>query len=152
MTLTNALQRAYADRCRQDPRSGEWSFAVDDRRPDDVYPGFCTITAAVRPGGGLTLTLAHPPLNDEVRVAVDDHRGRVQTHPITAVVLDLPAAGSAAAAVRDLAAAIKGVTRKGQRYPEKNWKWIVPRTVGALDRFARLLTRHYRTRERETGR
>jgi hypothetical protein len=144
MTLVDTVQQVYTDGCRRNPRGGGCTVRVDDRRPDDYYQSFCTISAIVRPDGTATLTLTHPPLNDGVRVVVDNYGGRVLSSPVPAIDLELPPTDDAAGIVRDLAAAIKAVTRRGQHYPEKNWKWIVPRTAGSLIRFARVLTRHHR--------
>lgn len=144
MMLVETIRAEYPDHFQADTPPGGCTARIDDRRPVDYFWAFCEMVLEVRPDETMTLTLNFPPLNDAVRTVVDNHRGRVMSHPIPAIVLDLPAADDAAAAVHDLAAAIKGVTRRGQRYPEKNWKWIAPRTADSLIRFARVLTRHYR--------
>lgn len=152
MTLADTLLHAYAGRCRQDPNSREWTIRVHERGPDDHFWAFCEVTVVLRPDEAMTLSLSFPPLNDEVRRVVEGHHGRVVSHPISSVTLELPAAVDAAAVVRDLAAAIKGVTRRGRTYPEKNWKWIARRTAAALGTFARHLTRHRRTGGRRGAR
>lgn len=144
MTLVQAIRTAYPHSSRLDIPTGICTTGIDDRGPHDYFPGFCGITVAVRPDDTLTLTLSHPPLNDAVRTVVGNHGGRVISHPVPVIVLDLPATDDAAGAVRDLAAAIKGVTRRGQRYPERQWVWIAPRTAVSLSKFARHLTRHHR--------
>lgn len=144
MSLVEEVCTAYPHHFRADTPPGGCTTRIDDRGPDDPFWAFCEMTLVVRPDETMTLTLNFPPLNDAVRTVVDDHGGRVMSHPLPAIVLDLPATDDAAPAVRDLAAAIKGVTRRGQRYAEKNWKWISPRTAESLAKFARLLTRHRR--------
>ena len=152
MTLVETIRAEYPDHFQADTPPGGCTARIDDRRPIDYFWAFCEIVLEVRPDETMTLTLNFPPLNDEVRTVVDDHGGRVMSHPTPAIVLELPAADDAAAAVRDLAAAIKGVTRRGQRYPEKQWVWLAPRTAASLTRFARLLTRHHRRAHRRVER
>jgi hypothetical protein len=149
VTLTETIRAAYPDHFRADTPPGGCTARIDDRGPDDYFWAFCEITVTVHPDETMTLTLSFPPLNDVVRTVVDDYSGRVTSQPTPAIVLDLPAADDAAAAVRDLAAAIKGVTRRGQRYPEKNWKWIAPRTANALKHFAGVLAAAARPRTRQ---
>jgi hypothetical protein len=144
MTLGQTIRNTYPHESRLDPISGCGTCRLDDRGPHDYFDGFCEITVTIRPDEALTLTLRHPPLNDGVRTVVDDHNGRIHSLLVPTIVLNLPATDAAAVAVRDLAVAIKGVTRRGQRYPEKNWKWLAPRTAASLAQFARLLTRHHR--------
>ncbi len=152
MMLVETIRAEYPDHFQADTPPGGCTARIDDRGPDDPFWAFCEMTVVVRPDETMTLTLNFPPLNDAVRTVVDDHGGRVMSQPLPAIVLDLPATDDAAAAVRDLSAAIKGVTRRGQFYPEKNWKWIVPRTAASLTRFARLLTRHHRQARRRVER
>lgn len=144
MTLIETVRAAYPHRSQFEPDSGIVVARIDDRELGDCFPAFCEVVAAVRPDGTCTLTLTHPPLNDGVRAVVEDYEGRVTCTPLPAIRVELPGSGDAIGVVHDLAAAIKGVTRRGQRYPEKNWVWIAPRTARSLSKFASLLTRHYR--------
>lgn len=110
-----------------------------DRRrgPRDVPTLFCQITVVVRPDDSFRLTL-NPPCSDEVRAVVRRHGGLVTEHPTAVIELDFPSPRSARP-VLELAAAVRGVTARGRRYPDPKWKWVAPRTADSLLRFARLL-------------
>jgi hypothetical protein len=123
-------------------------ISIDDRSEVDIHPGFCTITATVRrDSDSITLALTHPPLDGDVRALVDDLGGRV-TETKLATVLSVDLSPTDHRRVRDLARLVKAVVGRGRRYADPNWKWIAPRTAGALERFARHLAAHQAARPR----
>jgi hypothetical protein len=141
MSIVTLLREAYPARLAPDPVTGGITCRVDDRGARDVFPGFCEITLDVRPNGAMTLSLRHPPINDQVRKVLAICRGQEQCRPDPVIELELPPTREAAAIVRALADAIKCVTGRGQRYTEPNWKWLAPRTAGSLRALARHLGR-----------
>lgn len=144
MSLVKILRNAYPGDFVPNPTTGGGTTRIDDRGPHDVFPGFCEITVAVRSNDTITLTLHHAPLNDRVHAVVDNLGGRVTHHPNIVIELELPATSNAARFVRELAAAVKSVTRRGERYTEPNWKWIAPRAATSLKEFAKLLGKRSR--------
>jgi hypothetical protein len=50
--------------------------------------------------------------------------------------------------IRELAKAIRRVCGRGQRYADRNWKWITRRTADSLDQFARQLGQWCRSRQK----
>jgi hypothetical protein len=116
------------------------STRIDDRRESDGYPGFCEIhvSAPAPDGSSVLLELSPAPHNAEVCELVERHGGQIRQGSLGATI-QLSLTFRDARHVRDLARAIRRVTRRGQRYPDPNWKWICPRTADSLERFARLL-------------
>lgn len=139
MCLSKTVRDTYPSAYRPDPDTGGATARIDDWGPSDVPTLCCQISVEVRRNDSFRLTLHNPPLSDEVRAVVGRCGGRVTEHPTTVIELDFPSPRSARA-VRELAAAVRGVTARGRRYPNPNWKWVAPRTADSLLRFARLLT------------
>lgn len=132
------------------------SFRIDDRQERDVYPGFCEIRVTVQDpeGSSALLELSPAPHSAEVGEVVERHGGQV-THEQFGTTIRLTLVRGDAHRVRDLARAIRRVTRRGQRYSDPNWKWICPRTADSLERFADALSHAGRRGERngtESGR
>jgi hypothetical protein len=121
------------------------SVRIDDRQERDVSPGFCQIHVTVLDpdGARVLLELSPVPHNAEVGEVVEEHGGQVTHGPLGATIR-LPLGPKDVRRVRDLARAIRRVTRRGQRYPDPNWKWICPRTADSLERFANVLSRAHR--------
>lgn len=138
MCLSKAVRDTYPAAYRPDPDTGGATARIDDEGPSDVRALFCQIIVAVRPDDSFSLTLHNAPFSDEVRAVVGRRGGRALGDPPTVIELDFLSPRSARA-VRELAAAVRGVTARGRRYPNPNWKWVAPRTADSLLRFALLL-------------
>lgn len=156
MSFANELLNACEPRGRGTTTDPGPSFRIDDRQERDVYPGFCEIHITVQDpeGSSALLELSPAPHNLEVCEVVERHGGRVTQGPL-GVTIRLTLSHGAAGCVRELARAIRRVTRRGQRYPDPNWKWICPRTADSLARFADALTHAGRRGKRngtESGR
>lgn len=119
----------------------ELRLRIDDRKQEDVYPGFCDIRVTVSDAGGesFTLELQQPPLNEEVREFVEAHGGQIQETPAVTAITILLNVASAPRIINGLAKVIRRITRRGERYTDRNLKWICPRTADALERFASAL-------------
>jgi hypothetical protein len=117
------------------------SVRIDDRRESDVYPGFCEINVSAQASDGsyLLLELAPAPYNAEIRELVEQHGGQVTQAPGGATIRLAVSRGDTRI-VRELARAVRRVIRRGQRYPDPNWKWICPRTADSLERFASVMS------------
>lgn len=125
------------------------SFRIDDCQERDFYPGFCEIHVTVQEPecSSALLELSPAPHNVEVCEVVERHGGQViQGQFGTTIRLTLGRGD--AHWVRDLARAIRWVTRRGQRYSDPNWKWICLRTADSLERFADALSHAGRRGER----
>lgn len=136
-TLQSHLDQAYAGR-RTTDRNGQWTVCVDDHNAKDVSPDFCDIY--IRGKGqpdDFQLVLVNPPVNDAILDLCAAHDGTYRTAGRPS--LSIPLTVHDATFLRHLAKAIKGLVRRGQRYTNKNWRWVCPRTAASLERFTQHL-------------
>lgn len=142
----------YADK-RIKNRSLDRPIKIDDGSPRDVYPHHCSIFVRVpdRTGETLTLTLQHCPHSPDLIALVNKHGGTatISEHGCD-IRLNLNA--NQISTVTSLAIAVSKVTKRGNRYPNPNWKWIGPRTAGSLRRLAKVLKEYKVHRSQKTPR
>jgi hypothetical protein len=139
--LSKVLTDTY---CDQERHTGEQRLLIriDDHTPDDVYRGFCNIHLMIpEPDAGtLKLILDNVPHDPEVEAIAKDLQGTWRTTPagrtlsVSLTVQQVPE-------IRRLATAIRQVVARVKRYPDRNWKWIAPRTADSLERLAEVLLR-----------
>lgn len=149
MNLAAVLAEVYGDRAQiADP--GGVCIRIDDQREGDVYPGFCQIYVATHAseGASVLLELSAAPFNEDVRKVVECYGGRISQGPLGAAI-SLSIGPQSAHCVQDLAKAIGRVIRRGQRYPDPNWKWMCPRTAKSLDQLAKHLVSVHRSTARK---
>jgi hypothetical protein len=126
---------------------------IDDRNENDVYPGFCGICVTVPnpEDGTFLLRLENSPNNWELEELVESYGGKVQQgHTGTTITISLKPKDTSA--VRALAKSIRRITGRGQKYLDRNWKWICPRTAKSLERLAGLLASFNKARGEEERR
>lgn len=142
MNLATFLLAAYGTRVHRTSFGDGLSIRIDDQSQGDVHLGFCQIHLSAQRSDdtSVLLELSPAPHDAEVEEMVNRHGGHI-THGSIGATIQLPLGPRDARRVRDLARAIRRVTRRGQRYPDPNWKWICPRTADSLERFAELLAR-----------
>lgn len=142
MTFADSLLTACGLQGRGTPTGSGASVRIDDRQERDVYPGFCEIQVSAQgPGGSsVLLQLSPAPYNGEVCEVVERLGGQVTQDSLGATIRLTLRQGDARP-VRDLARGIRRMTRRGQRYPDPNWKWICPRIADSLERLAGTLSR-----------
>jgi hypothetical protein len=131
-----------ATRGKPKPAAANQPIRIDDRQPRDRYSRYCDIFVRVpdNRNGLFLLELYHTPYNAEVEDLVKVKGGRIwqgAAGPSSAPVLcRIPVRPKDARFLRKLARAVRGVTAKGQTYPDPNWKWLADRTADSLERFA----------------
>lgn len=142
MSFADRILEALGQRGQGAVAGAGTSVRIDDRQEMDVYPGFCEIhvTAQAADGSSVLLELSPAPYNPEVCEFVEELGGRV-TQGSGGATIRLPLSHGEAGPIRDLARVIRRVTRRGQRYPDPNWKWICPRTAASLEKLAGVLSR-----------
>lgn len=131
------LAKAYPNQARN-LTGGPIHIRVDDRDGDDIYPGFCDIHLKMSDPEDeeFQLILDNVPFDDEVKSVAVDLDGTWQTTRTgERLVLTLPVTD--AGGIVRLAKAIRQVVARGKRYPDRNWKWIAPRTAKSLERLVR---------------
>lgn len=136
-SLCRILAKAYPNQARN-LTGGPIHIRVDDRDGDDIYPGFCDIYLKMSDPNAeeFELILDNVPFDDEVKRVGSDLDGTWQTTRTgERLVLTLPVTDSGGIAW--LAEAIRQVVGRGKRYPDRNWKWIAPRTAKSLERLVR---------------
>lgn len=143
--LYNAYRSGDAQ-YRQGHTTMERTVKIDDRTTGDTSYCFCDIevTHSVNTVT-LVLTLWRPPLNGEVEAVVRQSGGQSRETPLGTVVT-IPIGPKDGPCVRRLAKAIRRVTRRGERYLARDWKWVAPRTADSLKRLAANLDEFRRLR------
>lgn len=139
--LAHQLTAAYGKPSEGANRSGiaTKQFRIDDEGADDHHAGFCRVWFNIPiDGDTFTLRLENAPHNDDVTALIKAMDGEITKSPIGTTII-VPLHASNAKFVRDLAKAIRRVTARGQRYSDKNWKWVSRRTADTLERFASIL-------------
>jgi hypothetical protein len=132
-----------ATRGKPKPADANQPIRIDDRKPRDRYSRYCDVFVRVPDNrdGLFLLELHHPPYNAEVEMLIKAKDGRIwqgAAGPSSAPVLcRIPVRPKDVSPfLRKLARAVRGVTAKGQSYPNPNWKWLADRTADSLERFA----------------
>lgn len=121
-------------------------FKIDDENGFDCYAGFCRIAVTVVPGADqFLLEIQNSPHNPEVARVVEGAGGEFRNGPNGATIC-IAARITDSRQIRDLAKAIRRTTARGERYPDRNWKWIAPGTADALQRLATCLASAMRAR------
>lgn len=138
-SVCRLLAKAYPNQARN-LSGGPIHIRVDDRDGDDIYSGFCDIHLKMSDPDAeeFQLILDNVPFDDEVKAVAAALDGTWQTTRTgERLVLKFPVADSGE--IVRLAKAIRQVVGRGKRYPDRNWKWIVPRTALSLDQLAKVL-------------
>lgn len=136
------LSKAYPNQARN-LTGGPFSIRVDDRDGGDIYPGFCDIHLEMSAPEAevFRLILDNVPFNDEVKSVATALGGAWKsTRTGERLVLELSVT-DAEEEIIWLAQAIRNVVGRGKRYPDRNWKWIAPRTANSLKRLASIASR-----------
>jgi len=106
---------------------------IDDATAADH--GHCRIYVTATGPATFELQLTNCPLTDRLQEFVESHDGTTAETPYgNDVTLSLSV--TQVTVIRKLAEIIRKTVGRGQRYPDRNWKWICPRTADSLDRFA----------------
>jgi len=115
------------------------TFIIDDRSPSDegadgLYSYFCTVFATVIGDDEVEVHLyGNVPVNAAVEAWFSKHGtldGRSGKFTVNSANAGLPG---------DLAKAMRGITAPGTKYTVASYKYVVPRTVGTLERLGALL-------------
>lgn len=147
MNLTSFLFDVYGSRGRKTDANGGACVQIDDQNQIDIQSGFCQIHVTVqsRESSTALLELSPAPHNGEVSELLHEHGGQL-VHGSTGATIRLSVGPRDARRVRDLARAIRRITRRGETYADRNWKWICRRTADSLEQFARVLADAKRSR------
>ena len=140
-SLFNQLAKAYPKQARN-LTSVPILIRIDDRESDDTYVGFCDIhlTMRDRDADQFTLFLDNVPFDDDVKTVAEVLEGTWQSTR-TGDRLTLSLSASQTADLRKLATAIRKVVGRGKSYPDRNLKWIAPRTAKSLEQLAREISK-----------
>ena len=140
-SLFKQLAEVYPKQARN-LTSGPILIRVDDRDSDDTYPGFCDIhlKMSAPDADQFTLTLDNIPYDDDVKAVAEELEGTWQSTR-TGERLTLNLSISQKADLRKLATAIRKVVGRGKSYPDRNLKWIAPRTAKSLEQLAREISK-----------
>ena len=150
--LTGFLRESYQDSRGECPPSSPGLFPVriDDRRPADVSPDFCSRSVLIQDEAvsRFTLYLKNPPLDDEITELICDKDGTI-TGSRPELHVEIPLLTKEVGFLRELARAFRRIVGRGRTYPNANWWWVCPRTAKSLDRLADRLM-EYRKLRRHT--
>lgn len=153
--LAGFLQESYPDSRDEGPTSlsGLFEIRIDDYRPTDTSPYFCSLWISIqnREASRLTLHLKNPPLDDEVTRLIRAKKGKMTGLPPNLYV-EIPVLTTDGAFLRELAKAVRRIVGRGRSYVNSNWKWISPRTAASLERLADRLLEYRRLRRQPSWR
>jgi len=153
--LAGFLQESYPDSRDERPTSpsGLFEIRIDDYRPGDTSPYFCSLWISIQntEASRLTLHLKNPPLDDEVTRLIRAKKGKMTGLPPDLHV-EIPVLTRDGAFLRELAKAFRRVVGRGRTYLNPNWKWICPRTAASLERLADRLLEYRRLRRQPSWR
>ena len=125
------------------------TIRIDDQTAEDVHSGFCemTVTLSNPKSDEFRLTLNNVPWNDDMDVVVEEMGGEwSETEMGRSLTICMDA--KSVPAIRKLAKATRKVCGRGQRYADRNWKWITRKTADSLERFAQHLLEWRRSNRR----
>ena len=125
------------------------TIRIDDQTAEDVYSRFCTMTVTLSdpPSDEFRLTLTNVPWNEDMKVVVQELGGEWDaTEMGRSLTICMDA--KSVPAIRKLAKATRKVCGRGQRYADRNWKWVTRKTADSLERFAQHLLEWRRSSRR----
>jgi len=130
--LSTYLRRTYPAQKRTDDT---WEVRVDDRERDVAHE-FCNIALVVgEDSTHFTLNLYPAPISAGLYENVESLGGTISVFQLGSSI-ELELSIKEVTKIRELAKEIRRVVKRGQRYPNPNWKWICRRTANSLDRLA----------------
>lgn len=153
--LAGFLQESYPDSRGEHPSPslGLFTIRIDDRRPTDTSPYFCSLSISIQDteASRLTLHMKNPPLNDEITELIRAKKASITGLPPDLHV-EVPVLTTDGAFLRELAQESRRVVGRGRTYPNPLWKWICPRTAASLECLADRLLQYRRLRNQPTWR
>jgi hypothetical protein len=108
---------------------------VDDRTETDRCHNFCSMFVELNDALDVVMRIDCLPFDDEVLERLDRFNAEVSELNDGSRVQFLLTPNSSKQ-LRRLATAVRRVVGRGRRYPERNWKWIAPRTSNSIIRLA----------------
>lgn len=145
----------FADKRIKDLSKGN-IFIVDDRTRDDegargLYSSFCMIFADVRSNNEVAVRLqGNVPIGGQVQEWLDEHDLEIEDSELhKSLVLVITPGGQNM--LDELARAIERITAPGRRYTVKSYKYVCPRTAGALKRLKRTLDKAWKNGRIQEG-
>jgi hypothetical protein len=132
--------------------SGDTRVRIDIQLERDVYPYFCKMYLGIPeiPNNAFLLQLDNLPMNDEIKAIIENHAGRIIHKPyaICTYLALRPKNRNDLAFLRDLARSVHRLVKRGNRYDDRMWKFVVPRAADSLKRLAHLLQEFNRSLKR----
>lgn len=115
---------------------------IDDRDSDDSCYSFCEVTLKVDDleSDQFQLVLHNVPWDEQVKEAASELSPSWATFRSGTRLIVTVSTAQVSKLLR-LAKAIRQVVGRGKSYPDRNWKWIAPRTAKSLEQLARAISK-----------